>query len=353
MLTGVSNYLTRSVSTNFIDTNFSRHVQVQQNAYGNNATEYGTGVTQYEFPSQSGAFWFHAVISPAVVSSTSKGPAIVFWDSTTGKQVLKFRMDTTPLYTAPYNDGVAEWRLEYWDGAAWQTGTANGHNALLTGLKLAINTLVSLDVKIDCSTDTVLLYIDGVRRYTISADFTVGGVSSIDRVTVMNPGTLSASTFLAVSETIVATYDTRGLRVFTHAPTANGTNTSWTGAYTNADKDSPTVQDTDGIYSGTNGQIESYACTDLSANADNLSPWSVVTAARAHVGDAGPQNLQHFILSNSVSTASASVTYTDGTALSNSEPPGPTQVEWTTDPGGGSWTVARINAMEIGVKAIT
>lgn len=335
---------TRTTNATHISTNFSRHGMQPSGSLSQ-------GKLIMQFPAQTD-FWFHACISHQSVATTTLTPPIQFIDSATGQVVFQYDPDTG---SGDYNDGATDWDWEYWDGAAFQELTRFGGNTAAHSFRPTSNVLHSIDVHFIVANDGLVnFYVDGVRRGGFSGDTLNTGFTQVDTLLIQNPGSLGSSTSLTVTEVIVATEDTRGMRLFTSYPTANGTNTAWTGTFSNADKDNPQLNDTDFIYSGTANQVETYAMADLSAVADNLVPKAVVTCVRAHVGPAGPQNLQHVIRSGTTDYPSSNVTYTNGTALADAVPIGPTMVVWTTDPDtAAAWTTSGVNAIEVGVKSIT
>jgi hypothetical protein len=336
--------ISRTATATRISTNYSRHGMAGAGA--NNQ-----GKICCQFPAQTD-FWVHFVVCYETVSNTGTTPWFFLIDSTTKQICMQWDPDSG---TGDYNNGEADWDWEYWDGAAFQELTRRGGdpNAHSWRHSVALMFVVDLHYKIDNS-GTIDVYMDGVLRGTFAGDTLVTGVTGVDTILWQNPSTLGSATAAWVTELIVATEDTRGMRVATLSPAGNsGTNTAWTGAYTNWDKDSPTLNDTDACYSGTANQVETSTMSDLSAVADNLQPIAVVTAVRARVAASGPQNLQHCIRQNSVNYFSSNVTYLDGDALADAQPFGPTVVVWDTDPDtSAAWTVAGVNSIEVGVKSI-
>lgn len=134
------------------------------------------------------------------------------------------------------------------------------------------------------------------------------------------------------------------VKVETLYPTANGTNTAWTGAYT--DVDDPATFDSDATFisSSTPGDKETYAVTDLTTAAGTVL--AVQTNLVARKDDAGVRTIAPVLRTggtdyDGTTTPELSASYVDYTQLYD-----------RLDPSGAAWSISTVNAMEAGVKEV-
>jgi hypothetical protein len=142
------------------------------------------------------------------------------------------------------------------------------------------------------------------------------------------------------SEVIVADLDTRGMKLKTLEVTGAGTETGWTGVYTDVnavDSTDVTVMSADAA-----DAVQTFALADL-PEAFSGHVHAVVTQARG-VADGSPGSIQHVLRSGGVN-------YTGATKALDAI--GPTMQVWATDPAtGAAWIEGAVNALEAGVKSI-
>lgn len=285
--------------------------------------------------SQQTEIWVSVMVAHVVSNSSNTQPFLQLYDSVNAKVFLQLDMDA--------NSTVS---MEYWNGAAYieQPGlfpvdTSFAENAIHR---------YTLHAKLHDTTGVFECYIDDVLAYKLSGDTLLGGYANFDQVILgaanSGTGTGAGTTF---SELIVSTTPTWGQRVFSHLVTGAGTNTAWTNGATEVD-DVAVANDADSITDDVNGDVETYANTNLATEPNRMIPSCVITAFRGQNSGAGSaNNIQHTIRSGGTDYFSSSVTGLSTTLA-------PYQNIWTTDPNtAAAWTNSNIDAMEVGVKAVT
>jgi hypothetical protein len=307
-----------------VDTNFTQH-----------GTAFALGASgRIDFTAQTSG-WAHMVVMLPTLSANCTQPICEFIDSGTGQVVFQLDMDGVSGTQGQTN-------LKYWNGAALT-------EILTTDYGLFAGILYTFDFHwvIDNSVGMFEWYIDGVLIAQLSGDTLHTGFTQIDRLNLRYMSTSGTGTGNAItfSEVIVATDDTRAMRVHAADPTGNGGQTAWTGDSTAVDDNG--VDDTDFIESGVANDVETVAVRDLSAVADNLTPKAVVVSARALRDATGPQNMELVI-------RQAATDYLSGNVTGLTTAFAPFYYVWATDPNtAAAWTVSGINSMEVGVKAKT
>jgi hypothetical protein len=138
-------------------------------------------------------------------------------------------------------------------------------------------------------------------------------------------------------------------RVAKISPTGAGTTTQWdpsTGANWSCVDEVP-YSDTDFISTNVSDEIDTYACSDLPVTA-TAAKGLMIVARVVEEGTATPQNVQLAVRSDGTNYFGASQAPPSGSAVFIYE-------LWPDDPAevaGTDWTVARVNAVEIGIKAV-
>jgi len=237
--------------------------------------------------------------------------------------------------------------LQYWDGASW---TSIGAEMVEGAEGMTDATLYRVDMHLvlDNSSGSIDMYQDGNLLRSYSGDTIFGSTVSADEISFEHfRNDTSGGTHY--SGIIIADEDTRGLRLNHHTLDGNsGTNTAWTGDYTDVDED--TTSDADLIVSTTASQIEGFTFDSLNANFADWDVHSVVLASRArNDGGAAPQNIRHHIRSGSTDYYAGS----NFSGLTTSFLGGYQDV-FATDPDTASaWTQSGVNAAEAGVDSVT
>lgn len=229
-------------------------------------------------------------------------------------------------------------RLQYWDGAAYQDIGSTFFFRMGDGM------FYDIHAKIDGSTGIFRFYGNGYLYAEQTGDTDHYSGSNLDSFHLTTPSQFNGRQF---SEVIVSNSDTRNMRVHTHAPSADGTYSAWTNGFANIDE--AATSDADMISSTNIGDIESFVLGDLGAFAQlNSTIEAVMVAFRGRNSATGPQNIDAFIRTNS-----NDYQLTPSQAVTTSFQGGFTAV-WNNNPNTAvKFTVSEINALEAGVAATT
>lgn len=168
------------------------------------------------------------------------------------------------------------------------------HDATPTATLLATssNSITSqsfLDVYIDYqASGTFAVYNGGTLIHSYSGDVTTNSVTALKEVRFGQALHSAAGATARYNEMIVSTTDSRGMRVVSLPPQADGNAMQWTGAY--SDIDETTLSDADFITTDADSQKAQVTIGALPAGT-----WSVpaiVQVARMNRGATGPQQIQ-------------------------------------------------------------
>lgn len=279
--------------------------------------------------------WVHMEVYVGTMGAGATTPCIMFVDSVTGQVVAQFDCDGS---TSTNN-------LEYWNGASFTEITPDD--------TLAVSTKYVFDfhLRIDNVNGRFAYYRGGTLIAQVTGDTLNTGYTAID--TLLLSGFSSGATAdNGYSQVIVATSPMIGCKVMTLAPTGNGTNTAWTGAFgdvstTVIDNSAPGATPTY-IYTTASGDKETYACTNMPAASKAYDPIAVVVAARGRAATgATPGALALGVYTNSTDNFQSPFTF----ALSQ-ELMGGYRVMETNPVTGLNWTFTELDALEIGVKSV-
>jgi hypothetical protein len=105
------------------------------------------------------------------------------------------------------------------------------------------------------------------------------------------------------------------------------------------------ASDTDYISSNTSSHLDLYACSNLTGTIDTVKTVQV-QARCAYEGSPTPTRIQLALRSSSTNYFSASLVTPAAFGM-------PVRNIWETDPAGGAWDETKVNALEIGVKAVS
>jgi ketosteroid isomerase-like protein len=205
---------------------------------------------------------------------------------------------------------------------------------------IAAETLQTYDLHIDIANDVCTLYSSGTPVITNSAVVNLAGLGSITKCRWHGCGNPGSRTCM-LSEIVISTTTTIGCAVFTQAPTAAGTNTAWTGTYTEVDE--IVYSDADSVSTTTNDAIETY--TGAALTLGNYVVRGIGVAARGKEGATGPTQIQLAIRTNATNYFSSTQAMDFGY--------GAHVAVWETSPAtAAAWTTANASAAEFGMKAI-
>jgi hypothetical protein len=199
-----------------------------------------------------------------------------------------------------------------------------------------------LDLYINYGTSgEVTLYCNGVSYADYTGNVTTNSATQLNQISL---GGVNGGQSILWSEIIVATTDTRTMRLVTLAPAANGNTHNFdTGAASNVNE--TTLSNATVDASGTAGQIQEYTIGALPAGT-----WSVLDLwlnARAEVDTTGPQHLQGMVRTSSTDYTSSNLAPPQGSF-------GWISTDWTTNPNTGvAWTTGDLGAagFNIGYKS--
>ncbi len=272
--------------------------------------------------------WFHA--RPYGSSATQYAPAdLVKVYSPDGVARILVRSVSTGLYKISTGNAAGTF-------TDLVTMSSACFNSLVHGFDLYINYAVSGEVT---------LYCDGVSVADYTGNVTTNSATQLNQFSLgddcCSTGGQASQEW---SELIVATTDTRNMRLVTLAPAANGNTHSFdTGAASNVNETTLNQATVDA--SGTSGQIQEYTVGSLPTG--TFSVLDLWVNAQAQVDTTGPQHLQAMV-------RTASTDYTS----SNLSPPqgswGWISNDWATNPNTGvAWTTSDLSAagFNIGFKS--
>ena len=144
-------------------------------------------------------------------------------------------------------------------------GTTKTQLAAEAGNSINGSTVQRIDMQLVSygATANVYVYIDGTLVISVtSTDVTIGGLTNLNAVGVQ--GLQGATTFIGMSEFIVADEDLRGFPgLVTLALTGDGTTTDWTGVYSTIN--GTTISDANPNYTDTNDLLQEFDVTNLPA----------------------------------------------------------------------------------------
>jgi hypothetical protein len=303
-----------------------------QSAYSRGSIKIvGTSYAGTAFNSQT-ELWVHDTVAFGVTVQPATSSSRIF------RLVNSSSVECVKLTTL---SGVPEinsvFRVGYWNGSSF--------TYLNSPFVPSQNTTYDIDlhVRIASFGGVVEFYIDGVLVSSFSGDTSAIG-SGITKVELSSKNEDNTSYHTHHSQLIISTSTTLGMKVATLSVSGAGATSEWTGLYT--DVSETVLSDINFISDNTNGDISTYAVTDVPAGG-NFNVGAIVVSARAERGVTGVQNLELGVRSGGANYWGSPVTGLT-TAF------GPAQSILTTDPATGlPWTVANANAVEIGVQALT
>ncbi len=208
-----------------------------------------------------------------------------------------------------------------------------------SAVSYSLGTLQTIDIYCEGNNaaGTAKIFLSGTERMSATAD-----LSAVTGITKLRHYGINSASGNYISQCIMASEPTIGMRLTTYYPSGTGTSTAFTGDYTAVDE--ATYSDADFIYSASNGDIELFTGTGPALTGYVVR--AVGVYARAKRGAAGPQNLQLALRvsgSNYVSSSKALGVGYD--AYGNI---------WAQNPDtSADWLTSAIATLQFGVKAIT
>jgi hypothetical protein len=260
-------------------------------------------------------YWWHGVSYCVAAPDAEENPLISFYSA--GTEVFRV--------TASGTLGSATTiKMYYWSGSGF---------VLIGGAGFTISKAVLNTLDFHLNSTTAEAYCNGTLRASGTATMTA--VANIDRHSLLQPNGA-----YAWSEMIVADQPTITYRLKTLPITANGTNTDWTGSYT--DVDEIIYNDGTFISEATANKVSTFA---IGAPTITGTVQALVVTSRTNAAPGGPQHVELAVKSGATTYFSASqalgLGYSANVAV------------WMTDPNGSApWTPTTANAVEYGVKSI-
>lgn len=235
----------------------------------------------------------HTVYGNLQATSTAAHAWITFFRDAAAAQPI------FALYTTGHNTSVGSTTIQvrYYNGSAWvDVGTT---------FTIGRGSLVRWDIHLTCvpaGTSTAELYQNGVVHSSYSWAHTY-----TTEVATIRLGKASYSYTVAshVSQIILATTDTRGMRLATIRPTGAGTYTEGSGTY--SDFAETVLNDASGWTSGTADEKYSWTFADMT---QSMSIRAVVLSSRVSRSDTGPQVMRGFMRADGADTFFADYTLT-------------------------------------------
>jgi hypothetical protein len=225
--------------------------------------------------------------------------------------------------------------------------TRNGTVLGTSTIVLQNNTFYYIEVKvtINDSTGVAVLKVNGVTEINLSGqDTRNGGNSTADRFTIRGQGGVTDFDDIYICDgTGGSNNDFLGdCKVETLVPTGAGNSTQWapsTGSnWQNVDDATPNG-DTDYNSDGTVSDKDTYAMSNLVTTSGTV--YGVQSIVSAKKDDAGSRSIHAVVRSGSSETNGSDVTMTASYVQK--------QDVFETKPGGGTWSISDVNAMEAGV----
>lgn len=251
---------------------------------------------------------------------------------TTGIVIQLHDAADTALFRLVWLSASGAFQMQYWNGSAWtnigSAVTSNANDALQT---------IDLHVVGDSAVGTGTLYLAGTERATGTAD-----LLNVDDFTYFRTygwGNVSDS---FISQVIVSTTSTIGMRLVTFYATGTGSTDQWTGTYANIDETA--YADADVISSSAADQVELFSGTNVGSFTGYVIR-AVLATARAKKDGTSPTNLQLSVRVASTNYFSSSQALGAGY--------GAHVGVWETNPNtAADWLTSEMAALQFGVKSI-
>lgn len=236
--------------------------------------------------------------------------------------------------------GTGEWTAQVFRGAAWvDLGS-------ISASPVAVNVaaIIDIHIKIHATLGVFTVFKNSVAIMTFTGD-TTGDFSNIGRIRWK--GLTGGSNELNLSQVVVASVSTVGWKLATMNATGNsGTNTAWTGDYT--DVDEADLNTADFINTVNTGDVETYANADINAAYSAYSVKAVAVGARLNNDSASAvADAQAALRTASTNYFSASL------SLPHDSNDYSRQNVWETNPNTTNpWTQSEANGLEFGLKSV-
>jgi hypothetical protein len=312
--------LTWTTSAGTYDPNFSRGAVCISNSSNN--------YIPVSFTSAQNTFWFSIQDYRNASGATQNEPWFTFVDGSLSPWYRIMGVGGSNIQPVI--------QMQYWSGSAW---------VAVAGIAIvaATSVLHKFDFYVDNATGTLAAYMDGIP-FANQTGLPNHAIAQV-QVNCTNTATF---TFNAISECMCFDVSTLGRRLYTLGETANGTNSQWSGAYTDINEVG-TFNDSNFIQTGTANQTSTFVTGTISSTPSQQYLVSgLVIAGRMLIGAVGPQNMKGAVV---VGGTTYNSTNNVDNLLTNF---GYTWVDFPVNPNTGvDWTLANINAgIETGWKSL-
>lgn len=283
-----------------------------------------TGYIQFDFDTPLTDFWMTFYAQADGANWSSWQPGLAFYDTS---------KSTKPLLNVCSRDSgypVVAYRDHNGNPASTPAEISRG-GSFRTISRFDIHVVIS------SSSGSFDIYQNGYRIITYSGSTDPHGGSAIDRIkwTRFN----QYITFL--SAIIIATEDTRPLRMLQHLPNGDGAQTDWTNDYTSVNDTS----DETAILSSTVGDVSTFTFPNIDSTYDAYAVRSVFLSVRgAATGSPGSIDAVARV---------GSTDYTETCDLPFSGIVTRNYAQFENNPATASaWTISEVNSAEFGVKSV-
>lgn len=228
-----------------------------------------------------------------------------------------------------------------------KTVTTTGTTAQIgSNLSCTIGIAPSVPDKLDMqvisygASGTINIYINGGLCYSFTGNIQTNSIASLNGIQLGSPSGNGSTDYLAWSEIIVATTDTRSMGLVTMAPSGNGNTQAWSctsGTYASVNAwNTVAAGDLQNCNSGTSTQVEEFTWSGTLPTG-NYFVNGVVSSVRSDTNGTGPGNLQHVVRTGGTDYTSSSQPQT-GALLDY-------QNVWSTNPNtSANWATSDLTA---------
>jgi hypothetical protein len=330
--------IAQSVETLSTSYNSAYAFAAVQSITSSNSTTFAPVAQEQElaFATASGDFWFHGVLYITDFSNSDTGEILRFRSATGGEIRLR-----------PTGAGVQALEVT----ARWEK-TLNGTTWTAVGadfrIRYQMKHTFDFRIKLNNTIGEIKTYLNGVQVHTFTGDVSTQTnlVSSI----YLGSSTLLGSTIRPFnwSELVVANEPTFDWHVATLPVSAAGTFSTWTGLFSDVDDVGINSADLISTNTATNQQTFNVMNTTASQVAGNAIKAYAVASRTAVTTDATPNDAQHIVRTGGTVFTTANLAIPkDGNYHTRN-------TVYNTNPNtSAAWTTAEIDAVEIGMKAVT
>jgi hypothetical protein len=317
-----------SVNTNSSSSTYFASGYARESLYISSSGSNGTTLPLSDYAltptfAANSTLWVHAIVSDG---NGSGGYGTNF------PQLVAYSPDgVARLVVRDANSTRGQWKISTVNNAGTFTDLVSMSSSCFTGYVFN-----KMDFYINYSASgEVTLYCNGSQVADYTGNVTTNSATQINQIQFA--GDYAWNTCCEYwSEIIVATTDTRNLRLATLAPSANGNNDNWdTGGVSNVNE---TTDNTSTVNaSGTAGQIQEYTVTALPSGSFQVQDLWV--NMKAQVDTSGPQHIQGMVRTGSTDYTSSNLSPSQGSW-------GWISTDWTTNPNTGvAWTTGDLSAV--------